>query len=133
MARDLELAYSVEEFGLAIPPPATLAFMRDLQGNTSGNVLLHLEGAGGQTMTWQASLSPNVSWLRLNAQSGTTPFDLVLSHGNLPSCPNPPCTFSMTLNLTVTDGYGQQYNYSSAIMLTVVEQMWRLFLPIANR
>lgn len=133
VARDLALAYSVEEFGLAVPPPASLALMRDPHGNTSGSVTLHLEGAGGQTMSWQASLSPNVSWLRLNAQSGTTPFDLVLSHGNLPSCSNPPCTFSTTLNLTVTDGYGQQYNYSTAITLYVVEQMWRLFLPVASR
>jgi hypothetical protein len=134
VARDLELASSAEETGLSNPPPATLMFMRDQQGNTSGNVTLRLDNAGGQTLTWQASLTPSVNWLRLNAQSGTTPFDLVLSQSaSPPSCSNPPCTFTTTFSLTVTDGQGQQYNYSTPITLYVVREMSVLYLPLAGR
>ncbi len=131
VARDLELADSSMLIGLEVPPPTSLALMRDPE-HTSGDITLHLEGIGGQTYTWQANLTPPVNWLNLSARSGTTPADLVLiQSSNAPSCRSYPCTFSTTLNLAIQDSYGHETSYTSSITLYVVQQMKQVFLPLS--
>jgi hypothetical protein len=65
---------------------SSMTFMLDDEGDGDWSRSFRLENTGaGGSLTWTASISPHVDWVRVTPDSGQTPSELTLGIATLPA------------------------------------------------